>query len=161
MWFAYVVWTSLSLSFCVPLWTVSAVRSRTGLFSFVVSDQKECPSACLTSDTEFPLPDVHTRLSCLSCLFCPISLFGREHTCKACLSSLLAYEAHQLSFCSGLNPLIFLLLQRLLSCDWMPVGVTLILTDAGACYVSLNRIGLYSGMHLNDLGSVSYISGLL
>lgn len=151
------MWTFLSLSFCAPLWTVSAVRSRTGLFSFVVSDVKECPSACLTSDTEIPPLDVHTDLSCL---FCPISLFDREHTCKPRLS-LLAYKAHQLPFCLGLNPLIFLLLQRLLSFDWMPVGVTLILTDAGVCYISLNRIGLYSGMHLNDLGSVSYISGLL
>lgn len=43
----------------------------------------------------------------------------------------------------------------------MPVGVSLILTDAGFCYISLNSIGLYFGMHLNDLGSVSYISGLL
>lgn len=43
----------------------------------------------------------------------------------------------------------------------MPSGVSLVLTDAGFCYISLNSIGLYSGMHLNDLGSVSYISGLL
>lgn len=44
----------------------------------------------------------------------------------------------------------------------MPVGVSyLILTDAGFCYISLNSVGLYSGMHLNGLGSVSYISGLL
>ena len=43
----------------------------------------------------------------------------------------------------------------------MPVGVSLILTDAGFCFISLNSIGLYSGMHLHDLGSVSDISGLL
>lgn len=75
------------------------------------------------------------------------------------------YWIHHLSFWGCVLLTLFLLVRGHFFCfsecllifEWMPGIVNLMWIDVGFCYISLNSIWLYSGMHLNDLGSVSYL----